>query len=136
MHISCKSCTKNEAFLQDIKNLARILQEKLQDNFLARFWSNLARKLFYIFLAKILQDFYILQEKLYFYYKNCKICARFNARSCKKNSYLQDLHISCKTVFSYWEDSPDSIFRGGQRETIYVVNYRTKTSTKTKINSN
>ena len=25
-------------FLQDIKNLARILQERLQDNFLARFW--------------------------------------------------------------------------------------------------
>ena len=53
-------------FLQDIKDLARILQEKLQDNFRARFWSNLARKLSYNFLTRLLQDFYILQEKLHF----------------------------------------------------------------------
>ena len=36
---------KMKLFLQDIENFARILQEKLQDNFLARFDQNLSRKL-------------------------------------------------------------------------------------------
>ena len=52
--ISCKSCAKNEAFLSRYKNLAMILQEKLQDNFLVRFFLNLARKT--SLLVKDLQD--------------------------------------------------------------------------------
>ena len=45
---------KMKFFLQDIENFARILQEKLQDNFLARFDQNLSRKLaiLQIFLAR------------------------------------------------------------------------------------
>ena len=54
-------------FLQDIKNFARVLQEKLQDNFLARFDQNLARKInLQIFSCMILARFHILQEKLHF----------------------------------------------------------------------
>ena len=50
IHISCKSCNKNEAFLaryflQDIKYLARIMQE----NYLA----NISCKIFYILQEKL-----------------------------------------------------------------------------------
>ena len=56
-----ESCTylasltlKMKYFLQNIKNPAsiRYLQVKIQGNLLARFWSNLARQLSYIFSCK------------------------------------------------------------------------------------
>ena len=44
-----------------------------------------------LFLARLVQDFNILQEKLCFKCKTYKICARLNSgKSCKKNN-LQDL---------------------------------------------
>ena len=46
---SCKCCTKMNLFLQDIKILQESCKKYLQDIFLARLGSNLARKLSYNF---------------------------------------------------------------------------------------
>ena len=105
MHISCKSCTKNEAFLAKHKKSCK----------------NLARKICKIIFLQELDQ--ILQEN-YLTTFSCKILARFLI-SCKKSfifsarlsryvqdlvqdlaslarKYLQDLHISCKKVFTGW----------------------------------
>ena len=100
---SCKSCTKNEAFLARYKMSCK----------------NLARKFCKIIFLQDLD--HILQEN-YFTIFSCKILARFFV-SCKKSfifsarlaryvqdlvqdlaslvrKYLQDLHIPCKTIFT------------------------------------
>ena len=100
---SCKSCTKNEAFParyeKSCKNLARkickiiflqdlikILQKPYLANFsckvLARFFTSCKKSLF---LVQDLQDM-------------CKISRKILQASQEK--YLQDLHISCKMVFT------------------------------------
>ena len=57
---------KIKLFLQDINNLARILQEKFKKIFLQDFDYILQENYLTIFLARPLQDFYVLQEKLHF----------------------------------------------------------------------
>ena len=57
---------KIKLFLQDINNLARILQEKFKKIFLQDFDYILQENYLTIFLAISLQDFYVLQEKLHF----------------------------------------------------------------------
>ena len=79
LHLSRKFLSKNEVFSQIIKNLARkctckiiVLQYFIKTAYILR-ENNLA-----FFLAGSLQDFYILQEKLYFQCQICKIRAKFN----------------------------------------------------------
>ena len=61
---------KMKLFLQELKNLARTCKKKLQDNFLARYDLNLARKLscnfFLQVLARSVQDFSILAKRASF----------------------------------------------------------------------
>ena len=66
MHTSCKSCTKNKAFLARYKNIVRLLQDKIIRIFLQDFIKILQENYLAIFLARFLQHFYILHEKLYF----------------------------------------------------------------------
>ena len=85
-------------FLQDINNLARILQEKLQDNFLARFDRNIARKLSckYIFQDSCKIFLYLARKDSLF----SASPARFIARSCKfcKKIFCTRFGYFCKTV--------------------------------------
>ena len=82
---SCKPCTKNEAFLARYEESCK---KNLQDNFLARFWSNLQENYLTVFLARkasfLVQDLQDFMQDL--------------ANLARK--YLQDLDISCKTVFT------------------------------------
>ena len=94
---SCtKSCIKNEAFLAKYKNLARknfkiiFLQDLikiLQENYLA------------FYLAIFLQDFLYLARKASFLAQDlqgmCTILSKI-----LQDKYLQDLYVSCKTVFN------------------------------------
>ena len=79
--------------LQDIKNLARNVQEKLHDNFSCKNLINSCENIILqFFLAKI------LQEKLHFSARLARYVQDLMQDLAKK--YLQNLHISCKMVFT------------------------------------
>ena len=97
---------KMKLFLQDhTKNLAMILQEKLQDNFLARLWSNLARKLPYNFFLQDFCKIYISCKKSFIFsarfarYVAIQVLMQDLARLARK--ILARLAIFCKTVITW-----------------------------------
>ena len=67
---------KMKLLLQDLKIFARVLQEKIVNNFLARFDQSLARKLCYNFFAR----FFISYKESFNFSARL---ARYSARSCK-----------------------------------------------------
>ena len=77
MHISWKSCTKNETFLASIQNLAK----KLSCNF----------------LQDSCKIFHILREKVHFSAR----LARFSARSCKSCKKILARFVFLQDSF-YW----------------------------------
>ena len=89
-------------FLQDMKNLARILQEKFVINFLQDFGQILQENYLTFFSCKIHARFFISCKKSFIFSARL---ARYvqdlvqDLASLAKN-YLQDLHISCETVFT------------------------------------
>ena len=109
-----RSCTdfaslapKMKLFLQDSKILQESCKNKLQDNFPARFWSNLARILFYNYFTIIsckllaIKIFHILQKSFIFSARLARYVqdlAQNLTSLARKN--LKDLYISCKTVFT------------------------------------
>ena len=80
-YISCKCYTKHEAFLARSKKSCNDLARKITAKiiFLQDFDQILQQNTLAIFLARSLQDLLATSCKC----KICKICARFDARSCK-----------------------------------------------------
>ena len=116
LHISCKFCTINEAFLARYEKFCQNLKRKNCKIISCKIWSKSCKKsflqdsckIFHIlqeklpFRCKTLQDsckiFHISQEKLHFWCMTCKILCKI--LQVLQEKYFQDINISCKTVFT------------------------------------
>ena len=85
---------KMKLLLQDLKIFARVLQEKIVNNFLARFDQSLARKLCYNFL----QDFSYLTRKASILVQDLQDIVQDLASFARK--ILARLGYSCKLFFT------------------------------------
>ena len=91
---------KMKLFLQDMKNLARILQDKFSRLFCRKILIKSCKKIILqFFLARFLQDFFHLARKASFLVQDLQDMCKIQCKILQENN-LRDVHVSCKTVFT------------------------------------